>query len=41
VLALAAFSGSDVETALEAARHDRDWQTRQAAEDLAGDARGR
>jgi HEAT repeat protein len=36
VLALAAFSGPDVEAALEAARTDRDWQTRQAAEDLLG-----
>ena len=34
VLALAAFSGADVEAALRAARNDRDWQTRQAAEDL-------
>lgn len=34
VLALAAFDGDDVDRALEAARTDRDWQTRQAAEDL-------
>jgi HEAT repeat protein len=34
VLALAPFEGPDVEAALEAARQDRDWQVRQAAEDL-------
>lgn len=34
VLALAAFEGDDVDAALEAARTDRDWQVRQAAEDL-------
>ena len=34
VLALAAFSGSEVEEALERAAADRDWQVRQAAEDL-------
>jgi len=34
VLALAAFSGPDVEEALERAAGDRDWQVRQAAEDL-------
>lgn len=34
VLALAPFDGPDVDTALEAARTDRDWQVRQAAEDL-------
>jgi HEAT repeat protein len=34
VLALAPFAGPDVLDALEAARHDRDWQVRQAAEDL-------
>jgi HEAT repeat protein len=34
VLALAAFEGSEVEARLEQARADRDWQTRQAAEDL-------
>lgn len=36
VLALAAFAGPEVDTALEAARQDRDWQVRQAAEDVAG-----
>jgi HEAT repeat protein len=34
VLALAAFEGPDVEAALQAALEDKDWQTRQAAEDL-------
>lgn len=34
VLALAAFEGPEVEAALDAARNDRDWQVRQAAEDL-------
>ncbi len=34
VLALAPFDGPDVEAALERARTDRDWQVRQAAEDL-------
>jgi HEAT repeat protein len=34
VLALAAFSGPDVEAALARALEDPDWQTRQAAEDL-------
>ena len=34
VLALAPFEGADVEAALTAAREDRDWQVRQAAEDL-------
>ena len=34
VLALAAFEGPDVEAALQAALSDRDWQVRQAAEDL-------
>jgi hypothetical protein len=34
VLALAAFEGPEVDAALEAARSDRDWQTRQGAEDL-------
>ncbi|MCY4103176.1 MAG: HEAT repeat domain-containing protein [bacterium] len=34
VLALAAFSGPEVEEALERAAGDRDWQVRQAAEDL-------
>lgn len=34
VLALAPFEGEDVETALRRALEDRDWQVRQAAEDL-------
>lgn len=34
VLALAPFSGPEVDAALARARHDRDWQVRQAAEDL-------
>jgi HEAT repeat protein len=34
VLALAPFTGPVVEAALERARADRDWQVRQAAEDL-------
>ncbi len=34
VIALAAFEGPGVDAALEAARTDRDWQVRQAAEDL-------
>ncbi len=34
VLALAPFEGPDVEEALASARADRDWQVRQAAEDL-------
>jgi len=34
VLALAAFDGDDVETRLQAALTDTDWQVRQAAEDL-------
>jgi HEAT repeat protein len=36
VLALAAFEGAEVEAALRAALEDKDWQTRQAAEDLLG-----
>jgi HEAT repeat protein len=36
VLALAPFSGPDVDAALERALTDRDWQVRQAAEDLTG-----
>jgi HEAT repeat protein len=36
VVALAAFEGPEVEAALEAALADRDWQVRQAAEDLLG-----
>jgi len=34
VIALAPFEGPDVEAALAKARTDRDWQVRQAAEDL-------
>jgi HEAT repeat protein len=34
VLALAPFEGPDVDAALEHAKDDRDWQVRQAAEDL-------
>jgi HEAT repeat protein len=34
VLALAAFEGPEVEARLDAALEDRDWQVRQAAEDL-------
>lgn len=34
VLALAPFQGPEVDAALAAARADRDWQVRQAAEDL-------
>jgi HEAT repeat protein len=34
VLALAPFEGREVDEALERARSDRDWQVRQAAEDL-------
>ena len=34
VIALAPFDGPEVVAALEAARADRDWQVRQAAEDL-------
>jgi hypothetical protein len=34
VLALAPFEGDDVEEAIERALTDRDWQVRQAAEDL-------
>jgi len=34
VLALAPFQGPEVDAALERARGDRDWQVRQAAEDL-------
>ena len=36
VLALAAFEGDDVEAALKLSLDDRDWQVRQAAEDLLG-----
>ncbi len=34
VLALAPFEGDDVEVAIDGALEDRDWQVRQAAEDL-------
>ncbi len=34
VIALAPYDGPDVDAALERARDDRDWQVRQAAEDL-------
>ena len=34
VIALAPFDGPEVDAALETARSDRDWQVRQAAEDL-------
>jgi HEAT repeat protein len=34
VIALAPFEGPEVQAALERARSDRDWQVRQAAEDL-------
>jgi HEAT repeat protein len=37
VLALAPFDGSEVEAAITAALGDRDWQVRQAAEDLGAD----
>jgi HEAT repeat protein len=37
VLALAPFDGPEVNSALRRARQDRDWQVRQAAEDLLGD----
>ena len=36
VIALAPFAGDEVEAALERALTDRDWQVRQAAEDLTG-----
>ena len=36
VISLAPFSGPDVDAALQAALSDRDWQVRQAAEDLLG-----
>ncbi|MFN8026493.1 MAG: HEAT repeat domain-containing protein [Acidimicrobiia bacterium] len=36
VLALAPFDGPEVDAAIEAALTDRDWQVRQAAEDLLG-----
>jgi HEAT repeat protein len=37
VLALAPFDGPEVDAAIEAALTDRDWQVRQAAEDLRGE----
>jgi HEAT repeat protein len=37
ILALAPFEGPEVDAALERARADRDWQVRQAAEDLLDD----
>jgi HEAT repeat protein len=37
VLALAPFDGPEVDAAIDAALTDRDWQVRQAAEDLRGD----
>ena len=40
VIALAAFEGPAVDEALERALHDRDWQVRQAAEDLTRDPPG-
>ncbi len=36
VISLAPFSGPEVDAALEAALSDRDWQVRQAAQDLSG-----
>lgn len=38
VIALAPFDGDEVTAALERARADRDWQVRQAAEDLLADS---
>lgn len=40
VIALAPFDGPEVEAAFERALTDRDWQVRQAAEDLGGDLPG-
>ena len=37
VIALAPFEGPEIDAALERARTDRDWQVRQAAEDLLAD----
>jgi HEAT repeat protein len=37
VIALAPFDGPEVDAALERAKADRDWQVRQAAEDLTAD----
>ncbi|MCU1449313.1 MAG: hypothetical protein JWP02_1483, partial [Acidimicrobiales bacterium] len=39
VVALAAFDGPDVDAALHHALTDRDWQVRQAAEDLLAEER--
>lgn len=41
VLALAPFSGDEVDAALQRALADRDWQVRQAAEDVLGPAESR
>ena len=40
VLALAPFEGDEVDAALQAALADRDWQVRQAAEDVSQAAKG-
>ncbi len=40
MLALAPFDGTEVEQALRRGLQDRDWQVRQAAEDLLGDEPG-
>jgi HEAT repeat protein len=40
VIALAPFSGPEVDAALQRALSDRDWQVRQAAEDLTGREEG-
>jgi HEAT repeat protein len=40
VLALAPFDGPEVDVALQRAASDRDWQVRQAAEDLGVDTPG-
>ncbi len=40
VLALASYEGEDVDAALARALEDRDWQVRQAAEDLTGSRPG-
>jgi len=34
IIALAPFDGPEVDAAIERATRDRDWQVRQAAEDL-------
>ncbi len=41
VIALAPFEGDEVDTALRRALDDRDWQVRQAAEDLLDQSSGR